>query len=394
MSAPISKTNSAHLLVFLLHSAFLISGIITVLIGQVLPILSARLSLSDAELGYFFIAQFSGSLLGTLLTQPIANRVGFISAIALGCLAMMLGVFGLNSEVWHFCLLAFFVNGFGIGITLPSINMLTVELNPENVTPALNFLNFFWGIGAIFCKPFIDFFGTPSSIFQPTMFLSVSLLFVGIAIFFVPRKVEPKRSFEYETNKDLPPIWSTSLAWAIALFNFIHVGFESGAAGWITTYAARVPTQNEQAFWFSPITLYFLFFVIGRGIAPLYSRFFRENTMILAGLLIVTIAMLISLLGNSYLLLLLGSSIAGFGTATIFPTNMARFTKTFGATATRRATPMFICGTLGSTLTTFLVGYISNYYRDLRVGMFVLLGSCVILITVQILLMIKFTIKT
>jgi len=28
-------------------------------------------------------------------------------------------------------------------------------------------------------------------------------------------------------------IWSTSLAWVLALFNFIHVGFESGIGGWL-----------------------------------------------------------------------------------------------------------------------------------------------------------------
>lgn len=386
-----SKTNRSGLLVFLLHFSFLISGVITVLIGQILPILAVKLSLSDEELGYFFISQFSGSLLGTLLAQPIINRLGFIKAIVIGCAAMIFGVFGLNSELWQFCLFAFFINGFGLGITLPAINMLTVELNPENITPALNLLNFSWGIGAIICKPFIDFFGTHLSILRPTLILSVSLLVVGAAIFLIPRQMEPAARTSKETSEDSTPIWSTSLAWTIALFNFVHVGFESGASGWITTYAARFSDNNLQISWFSPITLYFLFFIIGRGIAPLYSKFVSENTMILAGLIIVTTAMLISLLGSSYLLLVIGSAIAGFGTSTIFPTNMARFTKTFGATATRRVTPLFICGTLGSTVITFLIGYISSHFRDLRIGMFVLLGSCVMLLTLQILLMFRFS---
>lgn len=389
-----ADSNLRRCLVFLIHIAFLISGILTILIGQVLPILSTRLSLTDEQLGYFFIAQFSGSLIGTLLSQPLTNRFGFIKTIVIGCLAMAFGVFGLNAESLNLCLIAFFINGFGTGITLPAINMLTVELNPENVTPALNFLNFFWGIGAIICKPFIDFFGTSSNIQRPTLILSVSLLLIGALIFFLPRRIEPQKISAFEENNEtLPPIWSTSLAWAIALFSLIHVGFESGASGWITTYAARFPDQSGHILWLSPITLYFFFFVAGRGIAPLYSRFLTENAMILAGLIIVMTAMMISLLGASFFLLSIGSALAGFGTATIFPTNMARFTKTFGATATRRATPIFICGTLGSTLITFLIGYISNYYKDLRIGMFVLLGSCVVLITLQIMLMIKSMLK-
>lgn len=378
---------SLRFLTFLLYGTFLISGVSTVLIGQVLPILSAKLVLTDAESAYFFIAQFSGSLIGTFVTQIFTNRYGFLSTISLGCAAIMLGVFGLNTNSFGFCLIAFFTNGFGIGATLPAINMLTVELNPENVTPALNFLNFFWGIGAICCKPFVDFFSTSLSIFQATSILSFSSFIAGTAIFFLPRQAKPKPIDAIQTNQNLPPIWSTPLAWAIALFNFIHVGFESGAGGWITTYAARFPDQGERNIWISPIILYFFLFVVGRGIAPLYTRFVGENVIILAGLLVVTIGMMTSLLGNSYFFLSVGSAIAGFGTSVIFPTNMARFTKTFGATAPRRAAPIFICGTLGSALITFSIGYISTFYNDLRLGMFVLLGSCVILLTLQILLM-------
>ncbi|HEX9960730.1 MAG TPA: MFS transporter, partial [Pyrinomonadaceae bacterium] len=151
---PASQTPNAgteRFLKFLLYFGFLASGVVTVLIGQVLPILSDRLMLDDTQAGYFFIAQFSGSLAGTLLMQPVVRRFGFGSATALGFAAMMLGVLGLNFDSPHLCLAAFAVNGFGIGVTLPSINMLTVELNPLNITRALNFLNFFWGVGAILC---------------------------------------------------------------------------------------------------------------------------------------------------------------------------------------------------------------------------------------------------
>src|SRR5215213_2473978 len=165
---------------FLLYFGFLVSGIVTVLIGQVLPILSRRLLLDDTQAGYFFIAQFSGSLAGTFLTQPIVRRFGFSGASVLGFSAMLFGVLGLNFDSFNLCLAAFVINGFGIGVSLPSINMLTVELNPLRVTPALNFLNFFWGVGAILCKPFVDFFSTPASIFQPTLMLAGLLFVTGL----------------------------------------------------------------------------------------------------------------------------------------------------------------------------------------------------------------------
>jgi len=371
---------------FLLHFGFLIAGTITVLIGQVLPILSARLLLDDTQAGYFFIAQFSGSLIGTSLTQKFVKRFGFGGATVLGFLTMMIGVLGLNSDDWLVCLAAFVIMGFGIGITLPSINMLTVELNPHNITSALNFLNFFWGVGAIFCKPFIDSFGTPTSVLQPTLILVVLLSITGSAIGFASHRSRRKESFDRIESESPTPIWTTSTAWLIAIFNFVHVGFESGTGGWITTYAMRLPNQDGGAAWLSPTFAYFLFFVLGRFAAPLFARLLDENRMLLLGLLTTTVGVIILLLGNTVGILALGASIAGFGTSSIFPTNMARFTKTFGGSATRRATPLFICGTLGAALTTWLIGYISTNYNDLRVGMIVLLGSCLFLICLQVFL--------
>ncbi|MGI8469701.1 MAG: MFS transporter [Pyrinomonadaceae bacterium] len=375
--------SSAAPLKILLHFGFLVSGIVTILTGQILPILSARLRLNDEQAGYFFTVQFTGSLIGTFLTQTFAKRIGFAGVTIFGCLAMAAGVLFLNSEIWLVCQSAFFVMGFGIGITLPAINMLTVELNPLNATSALNFLNFFWGIGAIICKPFVDFFGTRTSIFQPTIILAVLLLAIGLAILFVPREKEQAQFFAENEPKNLIPIWTTLTAWLITLFNFIHVGFESGAGGWITTYANRFPSETR-FFWLSPTLAYFFFFVTGRGVAPIFSRFLSENKMLLVSLLILTLGVLILVSGNGFWILILGASIAGFGTSSIFPTNMARFTKTFGATATRRATPLFVSGTLGAALITQLIGYFSTNYGSLRVGMYVLLASCLSLIVLQI----------
>jgi fucose permease len=213
------------------------------------------------------------------------------------------------------------------------------------------------------------------------------LLFIcGLAIGFASHKNKRKEFITPTDGKNLTPIWTTSTAWLIAVFNFVHVGFESGTGGWITTYAMRLPNQGGGVGWLSPTFAYFLFFVLGRFAAPLYARFLDENRMLLLGLLTTTLGVIVLLSGNTLGILALGASIAGFGTSSIFPTNMARFTKTFGATATRRATPLFICGTLGAALTTWLIGYISTNYNDLRFGMIVLLGSCLFLICLQVFL--------
>lgn len=371
------------LLQIFLHVGFFVSGITTVIIGQFLPILATKFSLDDAQTGLFFFAQFAGSLLGTFLTNWFGKRRKFVAASIFGCLAMAIGLSFLNFNLLAIVLLGFMINGIGIGSTLPSINMLILELNPTRTTSALSILNFFWGIGAIVCAPFVGYFANETDIFKPTIILAVILTAIGAAIAFQPKDFEKKSFIAQETEDFKTPIWSNPIAWAIAFFNFIHVGFESGMGGWLLFYTGRIAGKDAENL-FLPITLYFVFFVVGRGVAPIFFRFVNENQMLMLNLLTILGGMGVLLFAKDILILCLGASIAGFGTSSIFPTNVSRFTKTFGETASRRATPFFVCGTLGAMFTTQFIGFLSEKFSDLRFGMFTLLGSVLVLIFLQI----------
>ena len=379
------KTPEARPIKILLHIVFMLSGIATVLIGQVLPLIARQFSLNDLQLSYLFPVQFAGSLLGTFLTSQFATRNRFLLATVIGCFLMSGGVLLMNVDSFSVCLTGFFINGLGVGLTLPSINMLILALNPERSGAALSLLNFFWGVGAIICKPFVDFFSGGTSIFVTTAILAGLLIAAGVFLIIVPGVREPKLPDEPESGQELQPIWTTPIAWAIAFFNFIHVGFESGMGGWLTTYTGRIDSQSSSVF-FSPTLLFFLFFVIGRGAAPIFFRYLNENKMLLLGLSTIAAGMIVTLSADSVLILGIGAAIAGFGTSWIFPTNVARFYNIFGAASTRRATPLFLCGTLGAASVTWLIGGLSNWYGDLRAGMVVLLVSVMMLIGLQIIL--------
>lgn len=377
--------NSVRTLQILLHIAFFLSGITTILIGQVLPLLASRFALNDLQAGFFFPAQFAGSVTGTFLTNWFGKRNKFLSASLIGCFLMGVGILMLNLGSFELCLLGFFCNGIGVGLTLPSINMLTLELNPHRATSAVNILNFFWGLGAIVSSQLYNLFNSVGY-FSTSVTIAVALLIVAILIWLMPKGIEQKPVAQVESSDDIStPIWSNPIAWLIAGFNFIHVGFETGMGGWLPTYTERLGGQNY-VWWLAPIFLFWLFFVIGRGVAPIFLRFLDDNKLLLTNLVIILLGMGTALIAKDVLTLAIGAAIAGFGTSSIFPTNMSRFTKTFGASASRRAMPFFICGTLGATFTTWLIGYLSTHFNNLHSGMFVLLGSGLILIVLQMIL--------
>ncbi|MEO7658766.1 MAG: MFS transporter [Pyrinomonadaceae bacterium] len=378
-----SNTNTLRLRI-ILHGLFLISGTITVLIGQLLPILSRHYELNDLNVGFYFPAQFLGSLFGTFLTSRFARKNQFILASMIGAVLMAAGVLLLNVDSFPVSLSAFVIAGVGIGLTLPAINMIVLEFNPLNAASALSILNFCWGVGAIICKPFVDYSSRDTDISITTSILAAPLLLSAVFLFFQPMRLITLPSPPATETEPLDiAIWRMPLAWAIALFNFIHVGFESGMGGWLTSYTERLD-ENYVVHWLSPTLLFFVLFVVGRGVAPVLFRFFNENKMLMLGLVIVLAGMTVTVTAASVMALGIGAAVAGFGTSWIFPTNVARFSKAFGRTATRRATPLFICGTLGAAASTWLIGFVSNQTGSLRSGMYVLVVSVLSLIAVQI----------
>jgi FHS family glucose/mannose:H+ symporter-like MFS transporter len=358
----------------------------TVLIGQVLPILARNFGLNDLQLGYFFPGQFTGSVTGTIINSRFARKGQYSIAIMIGCLLIAIGVFVIGAGSFELCLVGFLINGLGIGITLPSINQVILEINTARAASALTFLNFFWGVGAILCKPFVDLLSEGTRISSVTFILSGLMLLFSFAVFVVvDREPINKSKTDGASESVSVGIWKSPIAWAIALFNFIHVGFESGMGGWLATYTDRIANRPVIEI-ISPTFLFFSLFVVGRGIAPIYFRFLNENAVLFVSLLVLLAGILVTITASSIFQLSIGASVAGLGTSSIFPTNVARFVRTFGAAANRQSTPLYLSGTAGAAVITWLIGLFSNQAGDLRSGMAVLAVGILLLIVIQLLL--------
>jgi fucose permease len=379
-------TAMKRLLIFL-HAGFFLVGVITVLLGQILPVLGKRLGLDDRQAGYLFVAQFAGSLLGTLFYNRIIEKFGYLKLLFGGFCLMALGCAGLNFDSLAATAAMIFIYGAGIGSTIPAINLLTVELNPRKSASALNVINFFWGAGAILCKPFVDAVGSPDSVFAPTILLCFFLLAAAAAFvvsdFQKILKINVKGENVSVSNG--VPVWRTKAAWLIAAFGFVHVGIESGVGGWLTTYETRLTHTSEKGL-IPAALVFFLFLVIGRGIAPLFFRFASENTVLLIGLFTMTAGIMLVLAAKNSTLLIVGTALLGLGSSVIFPTNMSRFARIFGADAIKNATPLFVSGSLGGAFVSWLIGFVSTAYNNLRTGFSVVLISCLMLIALQVIL--------
>ena len=82
--AEISQSASNRKLVLAAQIAFLPTGILTTLLGPMLPILIARWTMNDTQAGNLFLVQFLAALVGVQLSAASVEPAGTITASAMG----------------------------------------------------------------------------------------------------------------------------------------------------------------------------------------------------------------------------------------------------------------------------------------------------------------------
>src|SRR5258708_21498094 len=137
-----------------LHGGFVVAGIVTTLIGPILPMLIGRWSLTDQRAGLFFTAQFCGVMAGVASLGWLIKR-GYRRAFVCGFSLIAAGVAGLNLSSHVASLAAAAVFGGGLGQVLSATNLWVAEVAKTRRVAALSILNLMWGLGAIASSPLV-----------------------------------------------------------------------------------------------------------------------------------------------------------------------------------------------------------------------------------------------
>jgi MFS transporter, FHS family, glucose/mannose:H+ symporter len=361
-----------------LFAGFVISGMIATILGPSLPTFIARWALDDTQAGLFFTTQFTGSLLGVLLSSAILSTRGYRDALVLGFFLMAAGVTGLNSASQYIALLATASYGFGFGIAIPATNLCIAEISGARRAAALNLVNMAWGIGAIAC-PVLLLAGLRANRFTAVL-LSVAACALLLSIFFGSMKFEtlfPKPPNAATAEQKITPAHPIHVPAALALLFFLYIGTENGISGWAAEQAHRVGTGNTSVvmpmfFWAGLLS--------GRGISALILTRVKETWLVITGLVLSAIGTTWLLLATTRAQVTLGVLLAGFGLASVYPIFISWLSKWYGERARRLGGVMFSLAALGGATMPWTVGFISQHANSLRVGLLVPLVGCVAMI--------------
>jgi len=357
------------------YVGFVIAGMATVLLGAILPVLSARWSLTDLQAGSLFAAQFTASALGAILASHFRYRclVFGYAAVAAGLAALALG----NYVV---VLIAFALLGMGLGSATTATNLTFGTMQPNKRGALLARVNLFWGIGAVSCPPFVAVAVRPDML----RLLLLGLALGALAVFgsFAPllRLKNTSQQDERRHTSEKPDLLIFLL---FSLLLFLYVGGETSISGWIATYAHRfsgLSSAHSSLF----VSAFWLCIVLGRGVIPLLVRFIPELAVLLAGVITALLGISLLLFPQSAAISLATVGLAGFGCAPIFPLAVARLLTRIGDS--RHAGWIFaICGS-GAAVLPWMTGLVSAHTGSLRTAFIVPLaamGGVLLLILVE-----------
>ena len=374
----------------LLHSGFLLVGVVHTLLGPILPNLAARWRLDDAEAGSLFVAQFTGAMIGSALSSPMVGWLGSLRLIACGYAAMAAAVACLGVNSWGIGLLSVFSYGFAIGLTAPVTNLLVAEINPQRRAAALNILNFVWALGAVASPTLIALFARDGRLVRPLLGLAV--LLSGIALLIARRSLtdsssgpiqpKPNQKGWARLERSAFHAWASPYVLLTGALIFSYVGTEAAAAGWLASYAQRM---GASASGFGTMTPSFFWagLLIGRAAAPVVLRRVSETALVLMSLFMAGTGLVVILVGSSLMTVSSGAGLAGLGMAAVFPTTFAIFTRQFGRQASQLTGFVFVLGGVGGALIPWLVGCISARFGDLRMGLLIPLFCVASMIVLQ-----------
>jgi MFS transporter, FHS family, glucose/mannose:H+ symporter len=361
------------------YVSFVPIGIVTVLLGPMLPVLSARWSLNYAQAGVLFPVQYVASTVAVALSGVLVSRLGFRFAIRTGLFLVAVGMSLLMFGPQWMAILCIAAYGGGVGLAVPAANLMVAEVNPDRRSATLSWLNFCWSVGAVAC-PFLVAAAVKSDhIHLFLAFVSASSLLVALTFFVLPAPLKETVSADDRTMNIMPVIRRQSqVFWILGALFFLYVGMENGFGFWLASFSKSLGSMTAAMALMTP-SFFYAALTLGRFCAPFLLRTIDEIRLVQAGLVLACAGMAGLVFSHGLTGVATSACVAGLGLSGVYPITIALLSKEFGAASSRIGSIMFVLSNIGGGLFPWVVGVTSTQFGSLKAGLFVPLVGCAVM---------------
>jgi len=362
----VTETNGHLLGIAIVHFGFALTGIVTTMLGAILPLLTSRWNLSDVQAGRLFTAQFLSAVTGSFIASRVLARWGTARAVGTGMLLIAVGVSATGMDKVALGVAGICIFGLGLGFALPATNLLAAEMVPEERVGALNILNFFWTIGAMTGPLLIGFAQRSIGFRSFAVLLCIPFVLISIFDFAALSCTNPTATASQKGK--LAGHERIGFAVLTCAFLVLYVGVENGFSGWLSVLASRLhhaqlPTMAviQSSFWGAILA--------GRLLAPVLVRTIPAIKLVFLGLAAAAVGIVVTVVSARLAEFEAGVLLCGLGLAALFPTAVAIFAEWYG-TGSAGTVVLGLCG-FGGAAIPLAVSFVGSYSGSLRAGFMV-----------------------
>ncbi len=347
-------------------------GIAFIVMGSVLPSLTAKYSLDAVGSSSLVSLLPIGVLTGSLLFGVVVDKYGYKLLLVVSTLFTLLGIEGLSFfEDLNILRICVFLIGLGGGMLNGSTNALASDISSDKERGSkLSILGVCYGIGALGMPLLLGMLSKTYNyqfILQRTGLLMLLSVFYFIAIKFPEPKI--KQGFPI---KQVIQLIKEPLLLIMSFFLFFQSGIEGLTNNWTTSYLdGRVAINSDD------VVLSLTFFVLGMTVSRLLLsyllRIIKHEYILLGGIVIASIGIIILNFAVDLQLAAISLFIAGFGLAAGFPVIISYIGTSYKhISGTAIGFAMFIA-LIGNTVLNFAMGFISELFGILSFPIFIII---------------------
>lgn len=363
-------------------ASFVPIGLATVLLGPLLPILSARWSLNYAQAGALFTAQYIVATCAVALSGLIVSFRGYRAAINVGLLLIAAGLACLLSGGKGLGIAGIGAYGAGIGIGVPAANLLIADVNPTRRSAALNWLNFFWSAGAVSC-PFLVAVAVKAH--RISFFLWAAAAFCVLLVVAVSKVPEDSVSPAAKAHKK-PEAAGQQARWipfvVLGALFLLYAGTENCFGGWVASYSKSLGGFNPALALITP-SFFYAALMLGRLLAPMILGIIDEITLARLGLLISCLGGAGLEMSSTLTAVVASACAAGFGLSSVYPITIALLSREFGSSS-RTGSIMFTLSNIGGGVLPWVVGLFSSKLGTIKAGLLVPTLGCAVMLALYL----------
>jgi len=347
-----------------LYAGFLLTGVVTVLLGPLLPELSREWRLPVDRLAPLFVAQFLASALGSFLSS---YRQGL--SLVLGYLLIAVGLLSLAIATWPLALAAVAATGLGLGLAIPATNLRVAHSQPTRRGAALSSLNLAWGAGAVACPLLFAARPRGTSSDAVLVVLAVAaglvLLLLVRVLLGAERRADPGSAGD--SNQASTPAGITVTLAIIAAILFLYVGIENAVGGWLVSLADQFqPARAATSLWIG--SGFWAALLASRALAPLLLRRFSEPALYSAGIALAGVGLVGLLTGRSLEVVAVSAVAVGAGLAPLFPLTISFLAELTASSRSRSTGWVFALAGTGGAAMPWLTAQVAGGADRLATG--------------------------